>query len=77
MRRSRQTGMGLRSYRNHRLEVADDGAEGWVVAIHAPGGGPDRVALRNRVPNGLAALLEEARTQIDRRLDGGAWPREP
>ena len=67
MRRFRQ--VSVRVYREHRLEVLDDRGTGWAVRIHAPGT-PDRVVLRNSVPNGLAVLIEEAMRQIDRRLDG-------
>ena len=50
--------------------------EGWTVAIHPPGGQPCAV-LRNTVPSGLAILIEEAKQQVDRRLDGADWQREP
>ncbi|MCO6415655.1 hypothetical protein JYK14_05615 [Siccirubricoccus sp. KC 17139] len=60
--------VGLKTYRQHRLEMLDDGHEGWVVAIHAPDDG-GQVTLRNHVPSGLVQLLEEARQQVDRRLD--------
>src|SRR3712207_1442339 len=68
--------VGIRTYRNHRLEVLDDGADGWAVAIHVAGEGRT-VVLRNSVPNGLDVLLAEARARVDRRLDGGAWQRDP
>ena len=59
--------------------MVDDGADGWAVTIHPPGGRAEsgKVVLRSRVPGGLAALLDEARTRIDRRLDGGAWRQAP
>jgi hypothetical protein len=70
--------VGFRTYRDHRLELLDDGAEGWVVKVRAPGvtGGPC-LMLHNRVPNGLSVLVEEARREVDRRLDGADWHRAP
>jgi hypothetical protein len=61
----------VRTYRGHRLELRDDGGTGWTVAVHPPGGdgGPTDM-LRNSVPNGLTALLAEAKHRVDRRLDG-------
>lgn len=63
-------------YRAHRLVARGVAPTGWMVSIHPPGGQP-RAVLRNTVPNGLAILLEEARQQVDRRLDGALWQREP
>jgi hypothetical protein len=65
------------TYRDHRLELRDDGGTGWTVAIYAPRGrnAPPEL-LRNSAPNGLAILLAAVRRQVDRRLDGrpdGAW----
>ena len=62
----------LRTHRHHRLEVRDDGGEGWCVVIHAPGDGARPEILRNRVPNGLGTLMGEARRLVDQRLDGRA-----
>jgi hypothetical protein len=75
---TRPTTVEVRTHRGHRLEVRDDGGEGWIVAVHPPRGGAPPEVLRNGVPNGLAALLAEARRRVDRRLDGapdGAAPR--
>lgn len=57
--------VGVSSYRRYRLKLFERPDEGWVVAIHDPSGGL-RVVLKNRVPDGLEPLLEEARTQVDR-----------
>jgi hypothetical protein len=65
--------VGTRLYRDHRLELLDDHAEGWAVRIWPPG--PEagqRIVLRNHVPKGLTVLIEEAMRHIDRRLDGTA-----
>ncbi len=62
---------GIQRYRNHRLEVRKDGPERWAVMIHAPDDTP-MVVLRNRVPNELGVLMDEARGQVDRRL-GVDW----
>ena len=64
--------VGLRTYRNHRLEVRDDGGEGWCVVIHALGDDARPEVLRNRVPNGFGTLMGEARRLVDQRLDGRA-----
>lgn len=69
--------LGFRTYRNHRLELLDDGAEGWIVTVRGPDGGGVLTMLRNRVPNGLGTLIEEARREVDRRLDGASWHRSP
>ena len=71
--------VGTRSYRSFWLEVRDDGATGWMVDIYPRGGDAvqERVTLRNAVPNGLDILLDEARLQVDRMLDGPAWARSP
>ncbi len=75
--------VSTRSYRAHRFEILDDGGLGWIVTIRPPGGvrrtaGRDNaIRLRNSVPNGLATLLEEARQQVDRLLDGPDWSRAP
>jgi hypothetical protein len=68
----REMGIQIHSYRGHRIEVRDDGGDGWAVAVHPrPGdhGAPE--TLRSGMPNGLAGLLAEARRQVDRRLDAG------
>lgn len=68
----RQYVVDVRSYRGHRLEVQDDGGDGWRVVVHAPRGArvPSVETLRNSVPGGLGELLGEARRRVDRRLDG-------
>ncbi|SDB73556.1 hypothetical protein [Belnapia rosea] len=63
-------------YRAHRLVARGATPTGWTVAIYPPDGQP-RAVLRNTVPHGLAVLIEEAKLQVDRRLDGAAWQREP
>jgi hypothetical protein len=63
-------------YRAHRLLVRGTAGAGWVVAIRPPGGQP-LSRVRNRVPAGLDVLLDEARRQVDRRLDGAPWQRDP
>jgi hypothetical protein len=69
--------VSMQTYRYHRIELLDDGSDGWVVRIHAEGGGTAAVVLRNAVPNGLPVLLSEAKARVDRHLDGSAWQREP
>ena len=68
----RETGIQVHSYRGHRIEVRDDGGDGWAVTVHPrPGdhGAPE--TLRSGMLNGLAGLLAEARRRVDRRLDAG------
>lgn len=62
----------MQTYRNYRLEVRDDRGDGWCVVIHAPGDGAPSEVLRNRVPNGLHALMSEARSRVDQKLGGRA-----
>ena len=63
----------VRTYRDHKLELRDDGGTGWTVAIHPPpGGGAPPETLRTRMPLGLNGLLAEARRRVDRRLDGAS-----
>ena len=75
--------VGVHTYRAHRLEVVDDGGTGWTVTIYGLGTASDDrpamrgVRLRNAVPNGLPMLIEEAKQQVDRALDGPHWMREP
>ena len=75
--------VGVHTYRAHRLEVLDDGGSGWTVSVYAQASTADdarrtsMVTLRNTVPNGLDVLLEEAKQQVDRALDGPGWLREP
>ena len=69
----RETGIQVHTYRGHRIEVRDDGGDGWAVVVHPrPGdhGAPE--TLRSGTPNGLAGLLAQARRQVDRRLDAGS-----
>lgn len=63
----------VRAYRNARLEIMDDGGDGWAAAIYITGE-PGRHMLRNRVPHGLAGLLQEAEARVDRHLSR-AWRR--
>ncbi len=69
--------VGMRHYRRYRLEMLDDGAEGWAVTIHPPAGAEGRVVLRNKVPSGLSVLVEEAEGHVDRLLDGPSWRMKP
>jgi hypothetical protein len=69
---TKQQPVSLKSYRNHRLEVLDDGGDGWVVTIYEPQCGKS-ATLRNRVPSGLKFLVAEAEATIDRRLDVRPW----
>ncbi len=62
----------LRTHRDYRLEIKDDGGDGWMVIIYASNH-TDRSVLRTSVPGGLAGLLDEARSRIDRRVDGQPW----
>jgi hypothetical protein len=74
MRRS--TPLEVRTYRGHRLEVRDDGDDGWIVAIYVVGGGALPEVLRSSVPKGVAGLLVEAKRRVDRRLEG-LWNDRP
>lgn len=71
-----QRQLEVRTYRDCRLEIVDDGGDGWMVAIYASDT-PNRILLRNRVPHGLATLLKEAETYVDRRLRRDALPDYP
>ena len=69
----RSTSIQIHSYRGYRIEVRDDGGDGWAVVVHPrPGdrGAPE--TLRSGTPNGLHHLLTEARHRVDRRLDAGS-----
>lgn len=66
----------VRTYRDSRLEVLDDGGDGWTVAIYASDG-TGRVLLRNRTPHGLAQLLKEAEAHVNRRLGNNTLPTYP
>jgi hypothetical protein len=55
----------VRSHLGCRLEVQDDGGQGWIVRVYDRAGAMS-LTLRNRVPNGLEPLLAEARHQVDR-----------
>jgi hypothetical protein len=57
--------MLVKSYRGCRLEVQDDGGEGWTVNVTDRHGGHVAI-LRNCVTQGLSVLLEEARCQVDK-----------
>ena len=67
---SRPMTLEVRTYRSHRLEVRDDGRDGWIIAIYAsrPGASPE--VLRDSTPYGIATLLAEAERRVDQRLDG-------
>ena len=62
--------MKVRTHRDHRLELRDDGGTGWTVAIYPLRGGAPPEVLRDGAPKGLAALLAEAERRVDRRLEG-------
>ena len=66
----------IRTYRGCRLEILDDGGDGWAVAIYAADA-PGRVLLRNHAPHGLAQLLAEAEARVDRRLQKAPSPDYP
>jgi hypothetical protein len=69
----RERGIQIHSYRGHRIEVRDDGGDGWAVVVHPRLGDRGAAAtLRSGMPNGLAGLLAEARRRVDRRLDAGS-----
>ncbi|WP_043342623.1 hypothetical protein [Belnapia moabensis] len=67
--------VGIENHRDHRIEVQDDGAEGWILTIYDPKAF-EKSTLRCSVPDGLTTLLNEARSRIDRRLDGQGWHHE-
>ena len=65
----------VQSYLGCRLEVQDDGGDGWIVRVHDAKKGVS-FTLRNRVPTGLEPLLAEARERIDRirgAIEGPRW----
>lgn len=66
----------IRTYRGWHMEVLDDGGDGWAVKVYDPYG-PDHELLRSRTPHGLAVLLEEAETRVDRRLSIAPDPDYP
>ena len=73
---ARSSGVGVRDYRDHKLELRDDGGTGWTVTVHPPpGSGAPAETLRNHMPLGLNGLLAEARRRVDRRL--GETPKKP
>ena len=61
----RETTVMLKTYRGWRIEVRDDGGQGWLAIIREPQTGL-ATTLRNRVPQGLEPLLAEARSRVDR-----------
>lgn len=64
----------IQTYRTCRLEVQDDGGDGWIVHVR-DAKGAIKATLRNRVPSGLDVLLSEARGQVDRHAEGAMSPR--
>lgn len=57
--------MRLITYRRHRLQIVDQGP-GWSVVIYHPSKGLFRPALiETEQPDGLAALVAEAKSRID------------
>lgn len=57
--------MRLITYRWHRLQIVDQGP-GWSVVIYHPSKGLFRPALiETEQPDGLAALVAEAKSRID------------
>ena len=60
----------VRSCRDARSEIRNDGGNGWTVAVHTPDT-PNVLLPRNRIPQGLAQLLDEAKAYVDRRLGFG------
>jgi hypothetical protein len=64
----------IQRYRDCRLEIRDGGGQGWTIHIHTPRGGKPGT-IRNRMPRGLAMLLEEARARVDRECGDGSAPR--
>lgn len=68
----RSTSIQIHSYRGYRIEVRDDGGDGWEVVVYprpSDRGAPE--ALRSGMPGGLAGLLAEARLRVDRRFGAG------
>lgn len=64
----------LISYRRHRLQVVDQGP-GWSVVIYHPSKGLFRPAmLETEQPDGLAALVADAKSRIDDSLVAGRPP---
>ena len=66
----------VRAYRGCRLEILDDGGDGWVIAIYVPGE-PNPLRMRNRVPHGLEVLVQEAETMVDQRFARKLFPDYP
>jgi hypothetical protein len=62
----------LITYRRHRLQVVDQGP-GWSVVIYHPSRGLFRPAMiETEQPDGLAALVAEAKSRIDESLVAGS-----
>ncbi len=66
--------MRVKLYHRCRLEIQDDGRQGWTIHIHTSRGGKPGT-IRNRVPEGPAVLQEEARTRVDHECGDWATPR--
>lgn len=66
----------VRTYRGCRLEILDDGGNGWIIAVYVPGE-PNPLRMRNRVPHGLGVLMQEAEIMVDLRLAGKVLPDYP
>ncbi|TDG16184.1 hypothetical protein [Paracraurococcus ruber] len=66
----------IRSLRDCRVEILDDGGDGWMVVVHTPDP-RDQLVMRNSVPHGLAALLAEAEAYVNRRANTGRLPDYP
>ena len=60
---SRQLRVGLLSFGAWRFEVFDQAAGGWKIILHpAPGSSVSPQTLITDQPNGLAELLQQAKT---------------
>ncbi|MCA3300712.1 MAG: hypothetical protein INF98_00915 [Roseomonas sp.] len=60
---SRQLRVGLLSFGPWRFEVFDQAAGGWKIILHsAPGSSVSPQTLFTDQPNGLAELLQKAKT---------------
>ena len=62
---SRICRVGVHTYRQHRIELFDDGACGWRAIIHAQAGRGAVADLHTPIPKALGALVADAKRRVD------------